>query len=70
VADVLVQFLTNSGVVDAQSNPLGDYAAVIPLEAAELITIQVEHPGFQPYSVQQMLTPGDDLVVDINLQPL
>jgi hypothetical protein len=70
VGGVLIQFVLSSGTVDTNSNAVGEYNATVNLEAAELVNVQINHPGYQPFNEQHMITPGDVHVFDFSLIPI
>jgi hypothetical protein len=70
VGGVLVQFVLSSGTVDTSSNAVGEYDTTVNLEAAELVNVHINHPGYQPFTEQHMITPGDVHVFDFSLIPV
>jgi len=70
VEGVTLEFQTSLGSIDALTNTLGEYNAVVEIPEMELITVHISHPGYLPFSDTQAITPNEEFVFNFSIQPV
>lgn len=69
LGEVEISFTTSAGQVFVNTDPVGNYEVVLVIPATELVTVQVNHFGYEPFNQALTVNFEQENTFDILLQP-